>query len=85
MPEPVDQPKIKQHEIIDRVEAIRTLRLAEARMRGRDHLAMLGEPVEEGRIRTEILKSMQQEDRLSGAATKDFQRGAIDRKAFVHS
>ena len=61
----VEQRQIEMHEIIDRVEIGRPLRVAEARRGRRDDLGLAAEQVEKPRVRMDRVHAVQQQHRAS--------------------
>src|SRR5207244_9311809 len=66
-------------EVIDGGERLRLLGVAEARMARRDHVGMLGELVDDGRVRVEPNAWMEKQKRPAAPFLNDLEAYAVDR------
>ncbi len=75
----IHQLEIEVGDIVDAVEPVRQRGFAEARMRRRDHAAILREPFDERHIHADTGAAMQPEERSALPALEHFELDACDR------
>src|SRR5262249_42382720 len=72
--------EIEMHQVVNRVEILVPRRVAKAGGRGCNNLAVASEQLEKRRLPIDCLKTVEQEDRVTRAATQNFEFDSVHRQ-----
>jgi hypothetical protein len=74
----VEESEVEMNEVVDRAEIRRTRRAAEAGMRRCDRARVTGEQFDDGQPRIDVLKTVEQQQRIACASAQHFELDTSD-------